>query len=31
VFTPGTEDLGSYVVNDYIRARRGRRATSLRG
>jgi uncharacterized protein with von Willebrand factor type A (vWA) domain len=24
VFTPGTEDLGSYVVNDYIRARRGR-------
>ncbi|BCB87087.1 vWA domain-containing protein [Phytohabitans suffuscus] len=24
VFTPDTEDLGSYVVNDYIRARRGR-------
>jgi uncharacterized protein with von Willebrand factor type A (vWA) domain len=25
VFTPDTEDLGRYVVNDYIRARRGRR------
>lgn len=24
VFTPDTEDLGSYVVNDYIHARRGR-------
>jgi uncharacterized protein with von Willebrand factor type A (vWA) domain len=24
VFTPDTEDLGSYVVNDYIQARRGR-------
>jgi uncharacterized protein with von Willebrand factor type A (vWA) domain len=25
VFTPDAEDLGRYVVNDYIRARRGRR------
>jgi uncharacterized protein with von Willebrand factor type A (vWA) domain len=24
VFTPDADDLGSYVVNDYIRARRGR-------
>jgi uncharacterized protein with von Willebrand factor type A (vWA) domain len=26
VFTPDAEDLGRYVVSDYIRARRGRRA-----
>lgn len=26
VFTPDAADLGRYVVNDYIRARRGRRA-----
>jgi uncharacterized protein with von Willebrand factor type A (vWA) domain len=26
VFTPSTERLGDYVVNDYLRARRGRRA-----
>ena len=26
VFTPAAEDLGRYVVSDYIRARRGRRA-----
>ena len=26
VFTPSAEDLGRYVVSDYIRARRGRRA-----
>jgi uncharacterized protein with von Willebrand factor type A (vWA) domain len=26
VFTPDTDDLGRYVVSDYIRARRGRRA-----
>ncbi|BCJ64255.1 vWA domain-containing protein [Polymorphospora rubra] len=26
VFTPDTEDLGRYVVSDYLRARRGRRA-----
>ncbi|RIV36037.1 vWA domain-containing protein [Micromonospora radicis] len=25
VFTPDTEDLGEYVVSDYLRARRGRR------
>ncbi|GAA0917397.1 vWA domain-containing protein [Virgisporangium aurantiacum] len=25
VFTPDVDDLGQYVVNDYIRARRGRR------
>ncbi|MDT4989500.1 MAG: hypothetical protein QOI74_3594, partial [Micromonosporaceae bacterium] len=25
VFTPDAEDLGRYVVSDYIRARRGRR------
>jgi uncharacterized protein with von Willebrand factor type A (vWA) domain len=25
VFTPSTEDLGRYVVSDYLRARRGRR------
>ncbi len=25
VFTPDAEDLGRYVVNDYLRARRGRR------
>jgi uncharacterized protein with von Willebrand factor type A (vWA) domain len=24
VFTPDAEDLGKYVVSDYIRARRGR-------
>jgi uncharacterized protein with von Willebrand factor type A (vWA) domain len=28
VFTPDAEDLGRYVVNDYIRARRGRRGGS---
>ena len=26
VFTPSSGDLGAYVVSDYIRARRGRRA-----
>ena len=26
VFTPDAEDLGRYVVSDYLRARRGRRA-----
>ncbi len=26
VFTPSAEDLGEYVVSDYIRARRGRRS-----
>ncbi|MEV4622648.1 hypothetical protein AB0J74_28540 [Asanoa sp. NPDC049573] len=26
VFTPSSDDLGAYVVSDYIRARRGRRA-----
>jgi uncharacterized protein with von Willebrand factor type A (vWA) domain len=26
VFTPEAEDLGRYVVSDYLRARRGRRA-----
>jgi uncharacterized protein with von Willebrand factor type A (vWA) domain len=26
VFTPEADDLGRYVVNDYLRARRGRRA-----
>jgi uncharacterized protein with von Willebrand factor type A (vWA) domain len=26
VFTPSAEDLGRYVVSDYVRARRGRRA-----
>jgi uncharacterized protein with von Willebrand factor type A (vWA) domain len=25
VFTPSLERLGEYVVNDYLRARRGRR------
>ena len=25
VFTPDAEDLGRYVVSDYLRARRGRR------
>lgn len=25
VFTPEADDLGSYVVSDYLRARRGRR------
>jgi uncharacterized protein with von Willebrand factor type A (vWA) domain len=28
VFTPDVEDLGRYVVSDYIRARRGRRAAA---
>jgi uncharacterized protein with von Willebrand factor type A (vWA) domain len=28
VFTPDVEDLGKYVVSDYIRARRGRRAAA---
>ena len=26
VFTPSAEDLGEYVVSDYLRARRGRRS-----
>ena len=26
VFTPDLDDLGRYVVSDYIKARRGRRA-----
>jgi hypothetical protein len=25
VFTPSAEDLGSYLISDYLRARRGRR------
>jgi uncharacterized protein with von Willebrand factor type A (vWA) domain len=28
VFTPEADDLGSYVVSDYLRARRGRRAAA---
>ena len=28
VFTPSTEDLGAYVVSDYLRARRGRRGAA---
>ena len=28
VFTPDVDDLGRYVVSDYIRARRGRRAAA---
>jgi uncharacterized protein with von Willebrand factor type A (vWA) domain len=27
VFAPGADDLGRYVVSDYVRARRGRRAS----
>ena len=28
VFTPNADDLGAYVVTDYLRARRGRRGAA---
>jgi uncharacterized protein with von Willebrand factor type A (vWA) domain len=31
VFTPDAERLGTYVVSDYLRQRRGARAGSRRG